>query len=277
MRLKTIHNFFLQKRRTSAFLNVVFFEMFDALRSRWLLVYSGLIFSFAFFLLYMSSGSDEDVAASLLNFILLLVPLFLFVYGIISFHMSLSFGRVILSTGVTRTSLYMGQYIGRLLGVLPGFALGLLLAFIFAGSIEAIGSFMLLLVYGLLLNAVFLGLSFLISQFSEHLELLIGAAIGIWFLLYILYDSLLLMLVILFGDFPIEKMLLALTMLNPIDTVRSVVLMQGNLQSLMTHSSAIYAKVLSGWVGILVGTALLILHGGGAVMLGLFYYKRRDL
>jgi len=263
-------------RRRSAFSNIVIFEFADALRSRWLIVYALLIFSFSFFLLSLSSGGG-DVAASLLNFVLLLVPLFLLVYGTVAFHGSLSFQRVILALGVSRTTLYAGQFVGRLLGLLPGFAVGLLVAFILASSIEAIGSLFLILTYGLLLNAVFLALSFLLSQLSERLELLIAAAMGIWFVLYVLYDSLLMLMVIFFGDFPLQNVLLSMTLVNPIDTMRSIVLMQGNLQSLMTHSSAVYAKVLSGYTGVIVGTIVLFLQAGVAAFIGLHLYRKRDL
>lgn len=264
------------RRRRSPFLNIVFFEFADALRSRWLVVYALLLFSFAFFLLSLSSG-EGDVVASLLNFVLLLVPLFLLMYGTVAFHSSLSFQRVILALGVSRLTLFTGQFVGRLTGLLIGFSVGLLVAFVLAGTIESTGSLLLILLYGLLLNIVFLAISFLLSQLSERLELLIAAAMGIWFVMYVLFDSLLMLLVIFFGDFPLQNVLLGLTLLNPIDTMRSIVLMQGNLQSLMTHSSAVYAKVLAGQTGIITGTIVLMLQAGVAAILGLHLYRKRDL
>ena len=277
MVLANIRELIRRKRRQSSFLNIVLFEFQDSLRSRWLFVYATLVFLFSFFLLYLSSGSDADVAASLLNFILLIVPLFLLVYGTLSFHSSLSFQRVILALGISRIVLYLGQYTGRLFGLLPGFAVGLILAFILGGNIEAAGSLGLILLYGLLLNSIFLAVAFFISQLSERLEILMASAMGIWFVLYILFDSILLLLVVFMGDFPLESVLLGLTLFNPIDTMRAIVLMQGNLQSLMTYSSAIYATVLSGWVGVVVGTVVLIVQATVAAYLGLRLYSKRDL
>ena len=265
-----------EPEQKSAFMNILSFEFKDALRSRWVVVYAVLIFSFSFFLLTLSSGGD-DAAASLLNFILLLVPLFLLVYGTVSFHGSLSFQRVILALGVSRTTLYVGQYVGRLFGLLPGFAVGLTLAFILGGTIEGFTSLLLILFYGLILNSVFLAVAFLLSQLSERIELLIALALSIWFLFYILYDSLLMLLVIFLGDFPLQHALLTMTFINPIDTMRSIVLMQGNLQSLMTHASAVYARALSGTTGVVVGTIVLIIQAVVAAGIGLRLYRRRDL
>ncbi|HRP69159.1 MAG TPA: hypothetical protein PLY93_06480, partial [Turneriella sp.] len=258
------------------FLNIVFFEFADALRSRWMIFYALVVFSFSLLLLSMASGS-ADVAASLLNFILLIVPLFILIYGVVAFHNSLPFQRVIIALGVKRTTIYTGQFLGRLAGLLPGFIGGLLLAFIFGGAIEGFTSLMLILVYGVLLNAVFLALAFFLSQLSERIELLVAFAIGIWFILYILYDSIILVLVIFMGDFPLEGALLTLTFLNPIDTARAVVLMQSNLQSLMTHSSAVYAKVLSGYIGVSIGTLVLCIQACVVTLWGLCLYKHRNL
>jgi Cu-processing system permease protein len=100
---------------------------------------------------------------------------------------------------------------------------------------------------------------------------------AIWFLLYVLYDSLLMLLVIFFGDYPLQHGILVMTLFNPIDTMRSIVLMQGNLQSLMTLTSAVYAKVLTGYTGITIGTIVLTLQAAVAAFLGLRLYRKRDL
>lgn len=266
------------KKRTkrTALKNIIAFEFSDALRSRWTLVYTILLFSFSFFLLSMSSGV-EDVTISLLNFELLLVPLFLLIYGTISFYNSLSFQRVILALGVLRRTLYSGYFIGRLLGILPGYVVGIVLAFIFSGSFNAVGSLTLILFYGVLLHVVFLAFAFFLSQLSERIEVLLAMALGLWFFLYILYDSLLLVVVIFLGDYPLEYVLVFLTFLNPIDTTRAVILMQGNLASLMTHASALYAKLLAGFVGVGLGTLALFAWAALSYLKGLRLYKKRDL
>ena len=87
-------------------------EIFASLRNRWFIVY-GLSF-FAFFLLIMSQSDAQtmQMAISLLNVMLLLIPLFALLFGTLSFAESLSYTELILLHGASRREFIAGKFIG---------------------------------------------------------------------------------------------------------------------------------------------------------------------
>ena len=76
----------------------------------------------------------------------------------------------------------------------------------------------------LLLN-LGVALAFLVSVSFEDRTIGFGAAILLWLLAAVVYDGILLLLVASLGRYPLERPLLILTLLNPIDIGRILMLL----------------------------------------------------
>src|SRR5690606_39684293 len=97
--------------------------------------------------------------------------------------------------------------------------LRLVLPFVFYGLFNStvIWYFSLLLITVTFLTFIFSALAFNIALSNENKIKGFGYAILLWLFLAIIYDGLFLMSLILFEDYPLDKLSLIGTMLNPID------------------------------------------------------------
>jgi Cu-processing system permease protein len=83
----------------------------DLLRNRWLAAY-GIGFFVIGEGLFWFGGTGPQVALSLLNVVLLVVPLVALAFGVIHTHASREFVELLLSQPVARDRLFVGQYLG---------------------------------------------------------------------------------------------------------------------------------------------------------------------
>lgn len=104
----------------------------------------------------------------------------------------------------------------------------------------------------------------------------IGAALLIWLLLTMIYDSVLLYLVFLLGDYPIETPLMALLMLNPLDLVRFQIILQMDASAMMGYSGAVFKEFLGAAGGMVVSSLLLALWIVLPYVLSLRIFRVKD-
>jgi len=258
--------------------NIIKFEVIDHIKSKWFFIYAALIFLFIYLVVYFSSGKPAEIIATITNFFLLILPLYSMLFGIINFYESLSFQSLLIVRSITRKEIFLGKYLGILLSLLLSFLVGILPIFIFYKKIiNIIYILYILIFYSILLHAIFLSIAFFISQFSLRLELRVGMSIFFWFLFYILYDSLIFFLVLGFGDYPIEPIIVYLVMFNPIDLIRTILLLHGELSAIMSYSSAVYVKQLGSLWGLMIGIGILVIWTTIFNILAFRRFLKKDL
>nr|MBI1230207.1 hypothetical protein [Cytophagales bacterium] len=80
-----------------------------------------------------------------------------------------------------------------------------------------------------------------------------------------------------FSDYPIEKGILFVTFLNPVDLGRILVLMQTEAAALMGYSGAVFNQFFRDWKGV-VGSIIVLLLWSFFPVLGAFrIFNRKDL
>jgi Cu-processing system permease protein len=67
------------------------------------------------------------------------------------------------------------------------------------------------------------------------------------------------MIVYLLGDYPLEKPILVLSMLNPIDLARILVLLKFDISALMGYTGAVFNRFFGSNLGVLVSGGCLLL------------------
>ena len=252
------------------------YELRDVARSRWLLAYT------LFFLVVTDAllrfGGGGKALVSLTSVALFIIPLVALVFGTVFLDNAREFTELLLAQPITRRQLYSGLYLGLSLPLGLAFVAGVLVPFALHGLPDAAlrSSLVVLLLVGVTLTFVFTAFAFVIAAWSDDRLRRMGAAIGVWLFTAVLYDGLVLILVMLFGDYPIERPMLAVMLANPVDLARVVLLLQLDMSALMGYTGAAFQQFFSGGRGIAIAAVALALWVVAPVMLGLRSFRKRD-
>jgi Cu-processing system permease protein len=242
----------------NSLVKILKFTFYDMLRSWWAVLYFLFFLVSATSLLYFS-GDFTKAVSSLLNIILLIVPLVSIIFGTMFYYNSREFVELLLAQPLKRSSIFLGQYLGLSISLVLSYCLGISIAFlIYQGSIEEFYLLLLLLFCGSFLTLIFIGLSFYISASQEDKIKGFGLAILLWLLAAIIYDGLFLALLTVFQDYPLETPSIFLSLLNPIDLTRIMVLLQLESATLMGFTGAVFNKFFGTFYGTLVSFCMLL-------------------
>jgi Cu-processing system permease protein len=248
----------------------------DLARSRWLIAYA-----LGFFILgeglFWFGGSGPQVVLSLLNVVLMVVPLVALVFGTIHVYASREFVELLLAQPVARAPLFAGLYLGLALPLAGAFALGAGIPFaMHAGGGAGGWALMTLAIAGIVLSLIFAGIATLIAWSTDDRLSGVGAALGVWLTLTVLYDGGVLAATVAFADWPLERPLLAAMVANPVDLARLVVLSQLDASALMGYTGALFNKALGTTAGAAVAALALTAWCGVPFLLSSRRFRRRD-
>lgn len=253
-------------------------EFQSLLRARWLIGY-GLIFLILTDTLFRFTGGGSEVLLSISNLILLFIPLISMLYGILFIYQSRNYLELLLTQPVNRETLYWGLFTGISGPLSVAFLSGTVLPLIWHGNFSGETTAQTLLVLGLgaFLTFIFTGLGFVMGlvYYDEKIKGF-GYSLMIWLFMAIIYDGLIMLLIFLFGDYPIETAVVSLTMLNPIDLARILVLLEFDISALMGYTGAIFNQFLGTGKGILTATVMLLLWLALPMWVGLKVFKKKD-
>ncbi|HEX6574266.1 MAG TPA: ABC transporter permease subunit, partial [Gemmatimonadaceae bacterium] len=224
------------------------------------------------------TGEDVKTLLSLSNIVIFVVPLMTLVYGTVYLYNSREFIELLLAQPIRRKTVFGGLYLGLAIPLTAAFAAGVSLPFILSGIDPAVRAALVIMVAGgAALTLIFTGIAFCVALKFEDKLTGLGAVLGIWLLLALVYDGALLLIVALFSDHSLEKSLLAATLFNPIDLVRIALLLQFDVSALMGYTGAVFSRFFSGAAGVSVIAAALTLWIGGPLGYGLIAFNRKDL
>ncbi|MCU0620808.1 MAG: ABC transporter permease subunit [Gemmatimonadales bacterium] len=258
--------------RTAA--KVLVFGLQNQLRSRWILGY-GLLFLLLTDALFRFGGSGPRVVVSLLNVVLLVVPLVSVVFGTLHFSNSREFIELLLAQPVGRGALYVGLYLGLALPLAAAYALGIVLPVLWHGGAGTPG-LGVLLAAGVLLTFVFTSLAFLAGVRFDDRAKGLGVALLAWFAATVLYDGLVLLAATLFADYPLEAPMLGFALANPIDLARVLLLLRVDAAALMGYTGAVFERFFGSSLGILAALGALLLWTVLPFVAGLAGFRRKD-
>ncbi len=257
----------------SAILQILRYQLRDAARSRWILAYA-LVFMLVTEGLFRLGGGGERVVVSLLDVVLLLVPLVGLLFGTLHFYQSREFMELMLAQPLNRNVLYTGLFGGLALPLILALAAGMGIPFLWHGG--GGGAFGVLMGVGIMLTLVFSGVALLVALAFEDRARGMGAALLLWLGAGILWDGLVLLIVLLFGDYPMERPLLVLTFLNPIDLGRVVLLLRLDVAALMGYTGAVFRQFFESGKGSLIAAVALLLWAVVPLWLGFRRFRRKD-
>jgi Cu-processing system permease protein len=237
-------------------LKIFRYQLQDVLRNRWVPGY-GLFFLLITDALFRFGGDGERVILSLMNLVLLLVPLSAVMLGVMYLYSSREYIELLLTQPIRRSELFFGMFGGLSLPLCGAFAVGVGIPFIFHGAGASVAALMILLATGMMLTVIFVALAFAVALVTEDRTRGMGLALLAWMGFAVLYNGLVLLVVQLFADYPLDRAVIALTVLNPIDLGRILLLLNLDAAALMGFTGAVFERFFGGATGRLVSAAAL--------------------
>ncbi len=252
------------------------FEVRDVLRSRWLIGYA--LFFFVVTDALLRFGTGENALLSLVNVVLFVTPLVTLVFTTVYQYNSREFIELLLAQPVKRRQLFGGLYLGLAIPVALVFSVSVAVPMMIhrADNAVAIGTLLALLGAGVALTAVFTAIAFLVVARVDDRMKGLGLAIVVWLMLAVLYDGVVLLLVSIFADHAIERPLLGLMVLNPVDLARVALLLHFDISALLGYTGAVMRQFFGGNGGTAVASAALAGWVAVPLMLAFHAFNRKD-
>lgn len=219
------------------------YSFFDLIRSRWSYVYLLFYLLLGFILLFLNNDLSKSII-TLMNIVLTLTPLIATIFGIMYYYNSREFTELLLAQPIKRVNIFIGQYLGLAISLSMSLFVGLGIPFLAYGIFNsaAIWDFISLLFIGVFFNLIFVALSYNVALLNENKIKGFGYAILIWLFFAVIYDGLFLITLIQFHEYPLDKLSLSATMLNPIDLGRILILLKLDISALMGYTGAVFSK-----------------------------------
>ena len=256
---------------------VAAFQARDVVRSRWLAAYVAFFWIVTEGLLRFAGG-DARAILSLASVVLYVVPLVTLVFGTVYLYNAREFTELLLAQPVGRRALFLGLYAGLTGPLCLAIIVGIGMPFLLRGGVADARPAMLASLVGaaIALTLVFTAIAFCIALLCTDRLRGLGAAIGVWMVGALVYDGLVMAIVAAFEGHPLERPMLVLTLANPIDLARIVLLLQLDVSALMGYTGAVFQQFLGGIVGSVVAVGALLLWIAAPAWIGMRTFATKD-
>jgi Cu-processing system permease protein len=241
-------------------LKIIGFTVKDFLRSWWNILYTIFFLGTAFSFLFLNNDLNDGIV-SIMNIVILLCPLIGSIFGYMYFYNSQEFTNLLLAQPLKRRDIFLGQYIGLAVSLSMSLIIGFGLPFVIYGlTVSAeIWNFVVLLFSGVALTFIFTAIAFLVAIYATNKLKGFGIVILIWLFLALIYDAIFLMVLFRFADYPLEKPSIIISMFNPIDLARVLILLKLDVSALMGYTGALFSKFFHQAIGMIVSSSVLLL------------------
>jgi Cu-processing system permease protein len=179
-----------------------------------------------------------------------------------------------LAQPMSRTRILLSEYSGVALSLVSSFFIGVGIP-VLIFSMDSTGLAMIFT--GCALTLVFTSIAFWASVKARDKARGIGFALLLWFYFALIYDGLILLILFSFSDYPLEKLTLVLSALNPVDLGRIFIMLKMDVSALMGYTGALYQDFFGSFMGMLFTTAVMLLWVVVPLYAALRTFKKKDL
>ena len=246
-------------------------ELLLAIRSRWTqifaVVFAGLALAVAVAGYALSGGHGVQdfsrTSASLVQLVLLLVPLSSLLIGVLSLAPERGAAELLFSQPVSRTSILLGQATGLWAALTAAQAIGFgaagTVVFSHRGS-DGLGGFALLFAGSALLTAVFLGIAALLSAgaIGRRRTRALAFALVVWFVAVVLLDVVALGVASVLRSGTASRVLILSVIVNPVGALRTGALLALQGTTAFGSASLAFLRFTGGttWAFVLLSGSL---------------------
>jgi Cu-processing system permease protein len=254
-------------------IRIIRFVVIDLLRNRFILAYTILLAIFSLSAFGLEDNSSKGIL-TLLNLILLTVPLASILFTTTYLYNSSEFIELLVSQPIRRSRIWISLFGGLAFAFSAAFVLGAgIPLFLFAEPALAL----MMTATGMLVSLVFVSLAFLSAIISRDKARGIGVAITIWLYFALLFDGLVLFLIFQLSDYPIEKLMVVMAGTSPIDLARILILLHLDVSAMMGYTGAVFREFFGTAAGLALSFGLLFMWVALPFLYSLRRFLRRDL
>lgn len=252
---------------------VVKYVILDILRNKIIVAYTLVLF-----IISLSVFSLEDNTAkgllSLLNLELFIVPLVSILFSTIYIYNSSEFIELLVSQPLKRKSIWLSLFSGLATSLLLSFFIGAGFPILyFEHSLTGL----IMILTGCLLSVIFVAIALLASVITRDKAKGIGMAIFLWLYFAIIFDGFILFILFQFADYPLEKPMMAISALNPIDLSRIMILLRLDVSALMGYTGAVFRYFFGTSTGFIISMIALVLWIAIPLYFSLRIFRKKDL
>ncbi|MDO9185821.1 MAG: ABC transporter permease subunit [Bacteroidia bacterium] len=252
---------------------VVKYVILDILRSKIIIGYTILLFLISFSVFSLEDNTAKGLL-SLLNLELFIVPLVSIIFSTIYIYNSSEFIELLVSQPLKRKSIWLSLFSGLSTSLVVSFLIGSGLPILY---FEPSPTGIIMILIGCMLSVIFVAIALLASVLTRDKAKGMGMAIFLWLYFAIIFDGLVLFLLFQFADYPLEKPMMALSALNPIDLSRIIILLRLDVSALMGYTGAIFKDFFGTTTGFISALLALGLWIAIPLYFSLRIFRKKDL
>jgi Cu-processing system permease protein len=249
------------------------YVLYDILRNKIMIAYTLFLFIVSMSMFQLEENSSKAML-SLLNIILIVVPLVSLVFSTIHWYNSYEFIELMLTQPISRKKVLLSEYAGISGSLISALLIGLGIP-VLIYNFDATGISLVLI--GCLLSLVFTSISFWAAVRSRDKAKGIGMALLLWFYFTLIFDGLILLVLFTFSDYPLEKFTLVLSAFNPVDLGRIYIMLFMDVSALMGYTGAVYKDFFGGNIGLLYTLGIMLLWAIVPLWLSIRSFRKKDL
>lgn len=245
----------------------------DIIQNKIVLIYTAILLVISFSVFNLETSASKGVA-SLLNLVLLIVPLISIIFSTIYIYNSSEFIELLVSQPLKRKTIWISLFLGLSISLSVAFVVGVGIPVLLY---QADTTGVILILSGLFLTIAFVSIALLAAGLTRDKAKGIGFAIALWLFFAIIFDGVVLFLLFQFQDYPLENAMVVMSFFNPIDLSRIQILLQMDISALMGYTGAVFREFFGSATGIALSFAGLSLWILVPLLFSLRTFKNKDL
>lgn len=253
---------------------VIKYIISDILRNKIIIAYTLFLFLLSMGMFVMEDVPEKSLT-SLLTINLILIPLVSVMFSTIYIYNSSEFIELLAAQPIKRKSLWISIYLSLALAIAISFFIGCgIPILIFSPTTTGIT----ILITGIFLSIIFVSIAALSAVYIKDKTRGIGTALMVWLYFTLIFDALVLFLLFQLIEYPLENLIVGLSILNPVDLVRIVSLLEMDISALMGATSAVFKNTFTeGFLGFLITYGVLSLWFVIPLLISIRKFKKKDL
>jgi Cu-processing system permease protein len=249
------------------------YVILDILKNKIVVFYTILISLFSWSTFALEDSTAKGLL-TILNIVLLIVPLVSILFSTIYIYNCNEFIELLVSQPIKRSKIWRSLFFGLCISLSLSYIIGAGIPILIYNDFKKSA---ILIIVGTLITLIFVSLAFLTSILSKDKAKGIGISILIWLYFALLFDGLVLFLLFQLSDYPIEKFMVLITALSPIDLSRILVLLQLDVSAMLGYTGAIFRNFFGTNFGLMISFMLLIIWIVIPFNISLKKFNKKDL
>lgn len=252
---------------------IIKYILLDIVKNKIVVAYTVFLLAITLSVFSLEDNPQKGML-TLLNLVLFIVPLVSIIFSTIYIYNSSEFIELLISQPVRRSSIWLSMFAGLSCALSFAFLVGVGLPLVLFDRSDVS---LIIVGMGVFISVIFVVLAMVAVVNTKDKAKGIGVTILLWIYFSLLFDGLVLFLLFQFADYPLEKAMVGISALNPIDLARILILLKLDISAMMGYTGAIFKDFFGTSVGMVLSVTVMCLW----VLLPLLYslrkFNRKDL